>query len=141
MTKSSPLKIRSSLSGCDKQEQRSSIEGRSCVVHQFWLYPEGSEDLSYTAMLQRRFGRWMKQRKRLISHASQPFKVIHEKNNTTISKLGAVVFATEEFTEARKPENIKNEDVGAVPLDGLYFNDKLQFVEEPIEITDREVKR
>ncbi|GJZ96423.1 putative reverse transcriptase domain-containing protein [Tanacetum coccineum] len=27
----------------------------------------------------------------------------------------------------------------AVPLDGLHFDDKLQFVEEPIEITDREV--
>ncbi|GKA36186.1 hypothetical protein Tco_0722677 [Tanacetum coccineum] len=29
----------------------------------------------------------------------------------------------------------------AVPLDGLHIDDKLQFVEEPIEITDREVKR
>ncbi|GKB56587.1 putative reverse transcriptase domain-containing protein, partial [Tanacetum coccineum] len=29
----------------------------------------------------------------------------------------------------------------AVPLDGLHFDDKLRFVEEPIEITDREVKR
>ncbi|GKG25784.1 hypothetical protein Tco_0398930, partial [Tanacetum coccineum] len=30
----------------------------------------------------------------------------------------------------------------AVPLDGLiHFDDKLQFVEEPIEITDRDVKR
>ncbi|GKG42092.1 hypothetical protein Tco_0473843, partial [Tanacetum coccineum] len=28
----------------------------------------------------------------------------------------------------------------AVLLDGLHFDDKLQFVEEPIEITDREVK-
>ncbi|GJV22027.1 hypothetical protein Tco_1371047 [Tanacetum coccineum] len=28
----------------------------------------------------------------------------------------------------------------AVPLDGLHFDDKLQFVEEPIEIMDREVK-
>ncbi|GJZ51216.1 putative reverse transcriptase domain-containing protein [Tanacetum coccineum] len=28
----------------------------------------------------------------------------------------------------------------AVSLDGLHFDDKLQFVEEPIEITDREVK-
>ncbi|GKE10693.1 reverse transcriptase domain-containing protein, partial [Tanacetum coccineum] len=26
------------------------------------------------------------------------------------------------------------------PLDGLYFDDKLQFVEEPVEITDHEVK-
>nr|GEW84336.1 putative reverse transcriptase domain-containing protein [Tanacetum cinerariifolium] len=29
----------------------------------------------------------------------------------------------------------------AVPLDGLHFDDKLQFVEEPVEILDREVKR
>ncbi|GKA29592.1 putative reverse transcriptase domain-containing protein, partial [Tanacetum coccineum] len=29
----------------------------------------------------------------------------------------------------------------AVPLDGLHFDDKFQFLEEPIEITDREVKR
>ncbi|GJV33959.1 putative reverse transcriptase domain-containing protein [Tanacetum coccineum] len=29
----------------------------------------------------------------------------------------------------------------AVPLDGLHFDDKLQFVEEPVEIIDREVKR
>ncbi|GJX92439.1 hypothetical protein Tco_0345765 [Tanacetum coccineum] len=30
---------------------------------------------------------------------------------------------------------------GSVPLDGLHFDDKLQFVEEPVEIMDREVKR
>ncbi|GKF88649.1 hypothetical protein Tco_0259526, partial [Tanacetum coccineum] len=29
----------------------------------------------------------------------------------------------------------------AVPLDRLHFDDKLQFVEEPIEIMDHEVKR
>ncbi|GKC11573.1 putative reverse transcriptase domain-containing protein [Tanacetum coccineum] len=29
----------------------------------------------------------------------------------------------------------------AVPLDGLHFDDKLRFVEEPLEIMDREVKR
>nr|GFB54211.1 putative reverse transcriptase domain-containing protein [Tanacetum cinerariifolium] len=29
----------------------------------------------------------------------------------------------------------------AVPLDGLHFDDKLQFMEEPVEIVDREVKR
>nr|GFA50235.1 putative reverse transcriptase domain-containing protein [Tanacetum cinerariifolium] len=28
-----------------------------------------------------------------------------------------------------------------VPLDGLHFNDKLQFVEEPVKIMDHEVKR
>ncbi|GJR53905.1 hypothetical protein Tco_1404426 [Tanacetum coccineum] len=29
----------------------------------------------------------------------------------------------------------------AVPFDGLHFDDMLQFVEEPVEIMDREVKR
>ncbi|GKF26709.1 hypothetical protein Tco_0082603, partial [Tanacetum coccineum] len=28
-----------------------------------------------------------------------------------------------------------------IPLDGLHFDDKLHFVEEPVEIMDREVKR
>nr|GEX69800.1 putative reverse transcriptase domain-containing protein [Tanacetum cinerariifolium] len=29
----------------------------------------------------------------------------------------------------------------AIPLDGLHFDDKLHFVEEPVEIVDRDVKR
>nr|GEZ89110.1 putative reverse transcriptase domain-containing protein [Tanacetum cinerariifolium] len=29
----------------------------------------------------------------------------------------------------------------AVPLDGLHFDDKLHFFEEPVEIVDREVKQ
>nr|GFB34654.1 reverse transcriptase domain-containing protein [Tanacetum cinerariifolium] len=29
----------------------------------------------------------------------------------------------------------------AIPLDGLHFDDKLHFVEEPVEIMDREVRR
>nr|GFC92268.1 hypothetical protein [Tanacetum cinerariifolium] len=29
----------------------------------------------------------------------------------------------------------------AIPLDGLHFDEKLHFVEEPVEIVDREVKR
>nr|GFB07357.1 putative reverse transcriptase domain-containing protein [Tanacetum cinerariifolium] len=29
----------------------------------------------------------------------------------------------------------------AVPLDGLHFDDKLHFVEDPVEIMDREVKQ
>nr|GEX84100.1 retrotransposon protein, putative, Ty3-gypsy subclass [Tanacetum cinerariifolium] len=32
-------------------------------------------------------------------------------------------------------------DLKPVPLDGLHFDDKLHFVEEPVEIVDREVKQ
>ncbi|GKB53526.1 hypothetical protein Tco_0904279 [Tanacetum coccineum] len=41
----------------------------------------------------------------------------------------------------REREKCHADEPLAVPLDGLHFDDKLQFVEEPIEITDREVKR
>nr|GEZ16220.1 reverse transcriptase domain-containing protein [Tanacetum cinerariifolium] len=40
--------------------------------------------------------------------------------------------------------NLKNRHANeplAVPLDGLHLDDKLHFVEEPVEIVDREVKR
>ncbi|GKF77064.1 putative reverse transcriptase domain-containing protein, partial [Tanacetum coccineum] len=33
------------------------------------------------------------------------------------------------------------DEPSAVPLDGLLFDDKLQFVKEPVKIMDREVKR
>ncbi|GJZ43671.1 putative reverse transcriptase domain-containing protein [Tanacetum coccineum] len=115
--------------------------------------------------------------------------------NTSKKGLGAVLNPREKIlnaqTEARKPENIKSEDIGgklienakfpeairtkvgtayecktlasngmswlpclwaicrtchadeplAVPLDGLHLDDKLHFVEEPVEIVGREVKR
>ncbi|GJV28547.1 putative reverse transcriptase domain-containing protein [Tanacetum coccineum] len=32
-------------------------------------------------------------------------------------------------------------DLKRVPLDGLHFDDKLQFIEEPVKIMDREVKQ
>nr|GFC68601.1 putative reverse transcriptase domain-containing protein [Tanacetum cinerariifolium] len=36
---------------------------------------------------------------------------------------------------------VEEAQILAVPLDGLHFDDKLHFVEEPVEIVDREVKR
>nr|GEY76111.1 reverse transcriptase domain-containing protein [Tanacetum cinerariifolium] len=48
----------------------------------------------------------------------------------------------------RKPMEVQVGDIKcyadeplAVPLDGLHFDDKLNFVEEPVEIMDQEVKR
>ncbi|GJX01548.1 hypothetical protein Tco_0185461 [Tanacetum coccineum] len=44
------------------------------------------------------------------------------------------------FTLSKLEEVLMHEPL-AVPLDRLHFDDKLHFVEEPIEIIDREVKR
>ncbi|GJX64318.1 putative reverse transcriptase domain-containing protein [Tanacetum coccineum] len=71
-----------------------------------------------------------------------PFKVIE--------RVGSVAYKLELPEELSKVHNtfhVSNlkkcyaDEPLAVPLDGLHFDDKLQFVEEPIEIMDREVKR
>ncbi|GKG15196.1 hypothetical protein Tco_0354796, partial [Tanacetum coccineum] len=71
-----------------------------------------------------------------------PFKVIE--------KVGDVAYKLELPAELSKVyntfhvSNLKKcyaDEPLAIPLDGLHFDDKLQFMEEPVEIMDREVKR
>ncbi|GJZ96357.1 putative reverse transcriptase domain-containing protein [Tanacetum coccineum] len=67
-----------------------------------------------------------------------------------LEKVRSVVYKLELPEELRRVHNTfhvsnlkkcyANEPL-AVLLDGLHFDDKLQFVEEPVEIMDREVKR
>ncbi|GKB88358.1 putative reverse transcriptase domain-containing protein [Tanacetum coccineum] len=70
-----------------------------------------------------------------------PFKVLE--------KVGSIAYKLELPEELSRVHNtfhvsnLKNiyvDEPLAVPLDGLHFDDKIQFVEEPVEITDREVK-
>ncbi|GKE45348.1 putative reverse transcriptase domain-containing protein, partial [Tanacetum coccineum] len=67
-----------------------------------------------------------------------------------LEKVGEVAYKLElpeELSRVHNTFHVSNlkkcyaDEPLAVPLDGLHFDDKLQFVEEPIEITDREVKR
>ncbi|GJU79126.1 putative reverse transcriptase domain-containing protein [Tanacetum coccineum] len=71
-----------------------------------------------------------------------PFKVLE--------KVGEVAYKLELLEEISRVHNtfhVSNlkkcyaDEPLAVPLDVLHFDDKLQFVEEPIEIMDHEVKR
>ncbi|GKC64380.1 hypothetical protein Tco_1096978 [Tanacetum coccineum] len=70
-----------------------------------------------------------------------PFKVLE--------KVGEVAYKLElpeELSRVHNTFHVSNlkkcyaDKLLAVPLDGLYFDNKLQFVEEPVEIMDREVK-
>nr|GFB78677.1 putative reverse transcriptase domain-containing protein [Tanacetum cinerariifolium] len=71
-----------------------------------------------------------------------PFKVL-EKVGTVSYKLKL----PQELSRVHNMFHVSNlkkchaDEPLAVPLDGLHVDDKLHFMEEPIEIVDREVKR
>ncbi|GJR61349.1 putative reverse transcriptase domain-containing protein [Tanacetum coccineum] len=71
-----------------------------------------------------------------------PFKVLE--------KVGSIAYKLElpqKLSRVHNTFHVSNlkkcyaDEPLAVPLVGLHFDDKLQFVEEPVEIMDREVKR
>ncbi|GKC91393.1 putative reverse transcriptase domain-containing protein [Tanacetum coccineum] len=85
-----------------------------------------------------RFGKRGKLNPRYVG----PFKVLE--------KVGSVAYKLElpkELSRVHNTFHVSNlkkcyaDEPLAIPLDGLHFDDKLQFVEEPVEIMDREVKR
>ncbi|GJU19508.1 putative reverse transcriptase domain-containing protein [Tanacetum coccineum] len=85
-----------------------------------------------------RFGKRGKLNPRYVG----PFKVLE--------KVGAISYKLElpqELSRVHNTFHVSNlkkcyaDEPLAVPLDGLHIDDKLHFVEEPIEIMDREVKR
>ncbi|GJS90879.1 hypothetical protein Tco_0773515 [Tanacetum coccineum] len=71
------------------------------------------------------------------------FKRTTEKIIKSRQRMGKTLCSTEALRRSEaevKPQCYAKEPL-SVPLDGLHFDDKLQFVEEPVEIMDREVKR
>ncbi|GJS12373.1 putative reverse transcriptase domain-containing protein [Tanacetum coccineum] len=96
--------------------------------------PEGSEDfIVYCDASKKGLGAVLMQREKVISYASRELK-IHEKNYTTHDlELGAVedsLYLRSGYiinrTEARKPENIKSEDVGGMLIENAKFPEAIR---------------
>ncbi|GJT85032.1 hypothetical protein Tco_1066749 [Tanacetum coccineum] len=85
-----------------------------------------------------RFGK----RGKLNNRYVRPFKVL-ERNGSVAYKLEL----PQELSRVHNTFHVSNlkkcysDEPLAVPLEGLHIDDKLQFVEEPVEIMEREIKR
>nr|GEX23352.1 putative reverse transcriptase domain-containing protein [Tanacetum cinerariifolium] len=85
-----------------------------------------------------RFGKRGKLNPRYVG----PFKVLDR-----IREVAYKLDLPEELSRVHNTFHVSNlkkchaDEPLAVPLDGLHFDDKLHFVEEPVEIVDREVRR
>ncbi|GKG22768.1 hypothetical protein Tco_0388071, partial [Tanacetum coccineum] len=85
-----------------------------------------------------RFGKRGKLNPRFVG----PFKVIKR-----VGDVAYKIELPEELSRVHNTFHVSNlkkcyaDEPLAIPLDGLHFDDKLQFVEEPVKIVDREVKR
>ncbi|GJY30659.1 hypothetical protein Tco_0414154 [Tanacetum coccineum] len=81
-------------------------------------------------------------RRKLNPRYVGPFKVLGN-----VGEVAYKLELPEELSRVHNTFNVSNlkkcyaDEPLAVPLDGLHFDDKLQFVEEPVEIVDHEVKQ
>ncbi|GJQ92666.1 putative reverse transcriptase domain-containing protein [Tanacetum coccineum] len=106
--------------------------------------PEGSEDfVVYCDASHKGLGAVLMQREKVIAYASRQLKV-HEKNYTTHDlELGSVVFALKLWRHYLYGTSQKcySDEPLVMPLEGVHIDDTLQFVEEPVEIMEREIKQ
>ncbi|GKC05457.1 putative reverse transcriptase domain-containing protein [Tanacetum coccineum] len=71
-----------------------------------------------------------------------PFKVLEKVGSVSYKlKLPQELSRVHNTFRVSNLKKCRADEPLAVPLDGLHFHDKLQYVEDPVEIMDREVKR
>nr|GFC89733.1 putative reverse transcriptase domain-containing protein [Tanacetum cinerariifolium] len=124
----------------DKQEAAFQLLKQKLCSAPILALPEEVEDfVAYCDASHKGLGAVLMQREKVISYASRQLK-IHEKNYTThdLELGGAVTIGLDlskqilgAQTEAKKPENLKKEDVGVMLIENL--KDPKKFRKEKLE--------
>ncbi|GJX71567.1 hypothetical protein Tco_0308738 [Tanacetum coccineum] len=80
---------------------------------------------------------------RKLSYSPVCWAEVWRSSNFTVTEIRSSVQREghPEIKQRFKPLKCYSDEPLAVPLEGLHVDDKLRFVEEPVEIMDREVKR
>ncbi|GJT65528.1 putative reverse transcriptase domain-containing protein [Tanacetum coccineum] len=108
----------------DKQEAAFQLLKQKLCSAPILALPEGCKEfIAYCDASKKGLGAVLMQREKVISYASRQLK-IHEKNYTTHDlELEHILNAQ---TEARKPENIKSEDVGGMLIENAKFPEAIR---------------
>ncbi|GKA78432.1 hypothetical protein Tco_0784969 [Tanacetum coccineum] len=82
---------------------------------------------------------------RTVDHATNPTKFSKKCWEKFAYEAGTITQEYEQsFTKTFHVSNLKKcyaDEPLVMPLEGIHVDDKLQFVEEPVEIMEREIKR
>ncbi|GJW01753.1 putative reverse transcriptase domain-containing protein [Tanacetum coccineum] len=132
------------------------LYGRKCRLPVCWA-KVGEVQLTSPEIVQETIGKIIQIRQRIQaardqkkSYADLKRKPIYVGPFKVLEKVGAVAYKLElpqELSRVHNTFHVSNlkkcyaDEPLAVPLDGLHIDDKLHFVEEPVEFMDREVKR
>ncbi|GJS46455.1 hypothetical protein Tco_0596576 [Tanacetum coccineum] len=133
------------------------LYGRKCHSHVCWA-EVGQVQLTGPEIVQETTEKTIqiKQRMQVARDRQKSYADLKRKpmdfqvGDKVLEKVGSVAYKLElpqELSRAHNTFHVSNlkkcyaDEPLAVPLDGLHFDGKLQFIEEPVEIMDREVKR
>ncbi|GJV29230.1 putative reverse transcriptase domain-containing protein [Tanacetum coccineum] len=135
----------------DKEEAAFQLLKQKLCSAPILALPKGAENfIVYCDASHKGLGAVLMQNEKVIAYASRQLNPRYIKTFKVLAKVGTVAYRLELPQQLSRVHsvfyvsNLKkclSDEPLAIPLDEILIDEKLHFVEEPVEIMDREVKR